>query len=120
MKLPWGQFARAVLAVGEVALSLIRLIGAGLTIRSFGKLLTQNLGYRPYNQICWGVLTLAVRTQRDPADITRAIRAELDRFDKDVPLENVRTMSQLVSANVAQRRLSVQLLGGFAGSALGW
>ena len=51
-------------------------------------------------------------------DITRAIRAELDRFDKDVPLENVRTMSQLVSANVAQRRLSVQLLGGFAGSAL--
>jgi putative ABC transport system permease protein len=33
-------------------------------------------------------------------------------------LENVRTMTQLVSANVAQRRLSVQLLGGFAGSAL--
>ena len=74
--------------------------------------------YRPYRQICWGVLTLVVRTQRDPGDVTRAIRAELDRLDRDIPLQGVRTMSQLVSANVAQRRLSVQLLGAFAGGAL--
>jgi putative ABC transport system permease protein len=74
--------------------------------------------YRPYRQICWGVLTLVVRTQRDSADITRAIRVELDRHDKDLPLESVRTMSQLVAANVAQRRLSMQLLSGFAAGAL--
>src|SRR6185436_13178650 len=74
--------------------------------------------YRPYRQACWGVLTLVVRTQRDPADITRAIRVELDRLDSDLPLENVRTMTQLVSSNIAQRRLSVQLLAGFAGVAL--
>jgi putative ABC transport system permease protein len=74
--------------------------------------------YRPYQQICWGFLTLVVRTPRDPSDVTRAIRAELDLLDKDVPLEDVRTMTQLVVANVAQRRLSVQLLSGFAGGAL--
>jgi putative ABC transport system permease protein len=74
--------------------------------------------YRPYRQSCWGFSTLIVRTQRDPSDVTRAIRAELDRLDKDLPLESVRTMSQLVAANLAQRRLSVQLLGGFAGGAL--
>ena len=74
--------------------------------------------YVPYRQTCWGVLTLVVRTQRDPAELTRAIRSELDILDKDLPLENVRTMAQLVAANVAQRRLSVQLLGGFAGGAL--
>jgi putative ABC transport system permease protein len=74
--------------------------------------------YRHYRQMCWGFLTLVVRTQRDPADMTRGIRAELDRLDKDLPLESVRTMTQLVSANVAQRKLSVQLLGGFAGGAL--
>jgi len=39
----------------------------------------------------------------------------LDTLDKDQPLENVRTMTQLVASSVAQRRLSVQLLGGFAG-----
>src|SRR5262245_50062954 len=74
--------------------------------------------YVPYRQTCWGVLTLVVRTQRDPAEMTRAIRSELDILDKDLPLENVRTMVQLVAANIAQRRLSVQLLGGFAGGAL--
>lgn len=59
-----------------------------------------------------------VRTQRDPATVTRAIRAELNRLDKDLPLANVSTMSQLVSANVAQRRLSVHLLSSFAAGAL--
>jgi putative ABC transport system permease protein len=74
--------------------------------------------YRPYRQICWGYLTLVLRTQRDPMELTRAVRAQLDLLDRDLPLESVRTMSQLVSADLAQRRLSVQLLGSFAGSAL--
>ena len=74
--------------------------------------------YRPYRQICWGFLTLVVRTQRDPTDLTRAVRAELDLLDKDLPLERVQTMTQLVSANLAQRRLSVHLLGGFGAGAL--
>jgi putative ABC transport system permease protein len=68
--------------------------------------------------MCWGYMTLVVRTQRDPAELTRAIRAELDGIDKDQPIENVRTLIQLVSSSVAQRCLSVQLLGGFAGVAL--
>jgi hypothetical protein len=63
--------------------------------------------YRAYKQISWGGMHLVVRTQRDPADITRAIRAEPDAIDKDQPLEHVRTMTQLVSASLAQRRLSV-------------
>ena len=68
--------------------------------------------------MCWGYMSIVVRTQRDQTEVTRAIRAELDRLDKDVPLENLRTMTQLVAASVAQRRLSVQLFGGFAGVAL--
>jgi len=36
----------------------------------------------------------------------------------NVPLENIRTMTQMVETSVAQRKLSVQLLGGFAGVAL--
>jgi putative ABC transport system permease protein len=97
----------------------VEIIGVVKDIKRVG-LAEQARGemYRPYRQKCWGFLTLVVRTQRDPADMTRAIRTELDRMDKDLPLETVRTMSQLVSANVAQRRLSVQLLGGFAGGAL--
>jgi len=74
--------------------------------------------YRSYKQVCWGQMTLVIRTQRDPTDVTRAVRAELHQLDKDLPLENVRTMTQLVESSVAQRKLSVRLLGGFAGVAL--
>jgi hypothetical protein len=54
----------------------------------------------------------------DLSDVTRTVRAELDQFDKDLPLENIRTMTQLVASSVAQRKLSVRLLSGFAGVAL--
>src|SRR5204862_6614780 len=42
----WQQL-RAVLVVCEVALSVMLLIGAGLMIRSFGRLVSQELGYNP-------------------------------------------------------------------------
>jgi putative ABC transport system permease protein len=74
--------------------------------------------YRSYQQFCRGQMSLVIRTQRDLLDITRAVRAELDNLDKDLPLENVRMMTQLVESSVAERKLSVRLLGGFAGVAL--
>ena len=74
--------------------------------------------FRTYQQQCWGFMSLVVRTQRDPAEIIRVVRAELDTLDKDQPIENVRTMTQLVASSVGQRRLSVQLLAGFSGVAL--
>ena len=74
--------------------------------------------YRSYKQVCRGRMSLVLRTQRDQADVTRAVRAELDQLDKDLPLENARTMTQLVESSVAQRKLPVRLLSGFAGMAL--
>jgi len=74
--------------------------------------------YRTFRQVCWGSMSLVVRTQRDAVDVTSAVRTELDAIDKDQPIDNVRKMTALVEANVAQRRLSVQLLGGFAAIAM--
>ncbi len=74
--------------------------------------------YRSYQQVCWGQLTVAIRTPRDAGELTRAVRAKLDLLDKDLPIENVLTMTQLLASSVAQRKLSVQLLSGFAGVAL--
>jgi len=74
--------------------------------------------YRPYTQQCWGFMSLVVRTQTDSAMMTRAIRNVLDSLDKDQPIENVRTMTQLVARSVTQRRLLVQILGSFAGLAM--
>src|SRR6266566_95376 len=38
--------------------------------------------------------------------------------NKDLPLENARTMTQLVESSVAQRKLPVRLLSGLAGVAV--
>jgi putative ABC transport system permease protein len=50
-----GRRARTGLVVAEVALALVLLAGAGLMIRSFGRLLDSDAGYNPEN-----VLTLQV------------------------------------------------------------
>jgi putative ABC transport system permease protein len=51
---------RSALVVGEVALSLVLLIGAGLLIRSFAAMLRTDLGIRPEN-----VLAMQVALPRD-------------------------------------------------------
>jgi len=70
--------------------------------------------YRSYKQKCWGSLDLIVRTQRDPAEITRAIRAELDGIDKDQPIVRVATMNSLLAASEAQRHFALVLFELFA------
>jgi len=74
--------------------------------------------YRPFLQNCWGYMNLTIRTRRSPEEISQAVRVGLDQLDKDMPIEKVTTLTQLMDSAVAQRRLSVQLLGGFAGTAL--
>ncbi|HEY3853300.1 MAG TPA: ABC transporter permease [Verrucomicrobiae bacterium] len=74
--------------------------------------------YRPLQQACFGYVTLVVRTQTDPAAMTREIRSTLAEIDKDLPLTEIQTMTQMVSASVGQQKLSMQLLAAFAGVAL--
>jgi putative ABC transport system permease protein len=59
-------------------------------------------------------MDLAVRTEGDPLALTAALRAELARIDRTVPLARVRSMDQVISASVADRTFNLFLLGGFA------
>ena len=74
--------------------------------------------YFPYMQRCWGYLTLVVRTASEPNAMAATIRKAVQSTDKDQPVHNVRTLEQLMSDSVAPRRLSMMLLGAFAGLAL--
>jgi putative ABC transport system permease protein len=60
-----------------------------------------------------------VRSEGDPAALTTAARAEVRSLDPDLPIYNVRTMSQRVAESLARRRFSMLLLTLFAALALG-
>ena len=81
--------------------------------------------YVPYAQRReqWAWLTfqtLVVRAQpgQEPADLLPSIRGALRELDPTLPLQTVRTVTQLYAENAARRRFAMQLTAGFAALAL--
>jgi putative ABC transport system permease protein len=63
-------------------------------------------------------MVLTVRSAQDPRSLTSAIRREIQSIDPDQPMANVRTLEAVTADSVAPRRMSMVLLGAFAGIAL--
>jgi ABC-type lipoprotein release transport system permease subunit len=74
--------------------------------------------YWPLLQQASGLMTLAVRSSGDPRALASAVRRVAQELDQDQPLQVLMTMEQRLSATMAPRRLTLGLLGGFAGLAL--
>jgi putative ABC transport system permease protein len=63
-------------------------------------------------------MILAVRSAQDPRSLASAVRREIQSIDPDQPIANVRTLETVTAESVAPRRMSMVLLGVFAGIAL--
>ena len=74
--------------------------------------------YWPFARNAYGSMTLTVRTAGDPAPVVSAVRGILRGQDPDLALADIKTMDDVVSGSVAQRRVMMVMLGIFAGSAL--
>ncbi len=74
--------------------------------------------YFPFDQFPLNFGEFVVRTAGNPASLDTAIRAAAHSVDPNVPLSPIRTVDEIVSENVAPRRLSVTLLSVFAALAL--
>ncbi|HEY1240872.1 MAG TPA: ABC transporter permease [Bryobacteraceae bacterium] len=61
---------------------------------------------------------LAVRTTSDPRRLANAIRGQVLAVDRDQPISDVRTMTEVLESSVGPRRLALILLGVFAGIAV--
>ncbi len=81
--------------------------------------------YVPHSQ--WHVVTagsiirnvfLLVRTTGEPLSVSGAVRAEIRQMDANLPVANIRSMSEVVSTALATPRLTSFLLAAFAAIAL--
>jgi putative ABC transport system permease protein len=63
--------------------------------------------------------SLVVRTKGQPLALAEVIRKEILVLDPEQPVSNVRTLEEMVANSVANRRLTLMLLGIFASVALG-
>jgi len=70
--------------------------------------------YTPHLQVGAGSLSIAVRTTADPLGMAAAVTREVRALDPNLPLYDVKTMEQWLSASLARRRFAMLMLGLFA------
>ena len=78
----------------------------------------RSMTYWPFARSPYSAMQMAVRTSGDATAVVWNIRAILRERDSDLALADVKTMDEVVSRSVAQRRLLMTLLSIFAGAAL--
>ncbi|HEV8431390.1 MAG TPA: ABC transporter permease [Pyrinomonadaceae bacterium] len=76
--------------------------------------------YLPYAQkpTIAPFLTFTIRTETEPLSVAAVAQREIQTLDRDLPVANVRSMDQIVSTSLEQRRLTMGLFSGFAAIAL--
>lgn len=85
---------------------------ASLDVDSFPTL------YIPHTQLSVGVMTFVVRTSVPPTSLVRGLATVVHELDPDLPLADVRTMTDVVGLTMAQPRVTMTLLTAFAVMAL--
>lgn len=74
--------------------------------------------YRPHDQWASGPATVVVRTANEPSAVAPAVRAAIRKMDSNLPIPAIRTIREIVSAAVAQRRFQMLLIALFSFVAL--
>jgi putative ABC transport system permease protein len=77
-----------------------------------------NMIYFPYWQRPQPSGTLLIRTAMDPAGMGSALRRMVWSIDAEVPVQEIRTLEQVMAQSVAERRFQTLLIGLFAAAAL--
>jgi predicted permease len=74
--------------------------------------------YRPWPQRSNSFLNLLVRSATKPEATAGIVRAALNRIDKGLPIVQPNTLDTIVTQSLGQERVTMTLLGVFAGIAL--
>jgi predicted permease len=91
------------------------IVGVVADVHHFGpRAVPEGEMYAPYVQRGARGGWLVVRTTGDPAALATGLRAIMPDVDPNLPLANIRTMSSMVAASVAEPRFLATLLSGFS------
>jgi putative ABC transport system permease protein len=74
--------------------------------------------YFPYLQVAASSMSLVVRTTSDPLSLAGAVKSQIQTIDKDLPIDDAKTMQQLLAESLSGRRFNMLLLTVFAMVAL--
>ena len=74
--------------------------------------------YWPYPRFPYNGMALAIRTKNDPLSIARSVVSIVREQDPNLAVAGIKTLEELVDDSVAQRKLTMILLGVFAGAAM--
>jgi len=70
--------------------------------------------YRPQTQRAGGGMSLVIKTAHEPTALASAIRAEIRQMDPNLPIPAIRTMREIISQTVDERRFQMSLTVLFA------
>jgi predicted permease len=70
--------------------------------------------YFPYLQVSEPSMSLVVRTASDPLSLAAAVKNQIQTIDRDLPIDEAKTMEQLLAESVSGRRFNMLLLSVFA------
>lgn len=112
---PGGQH----LLIGNNTANAFEIIGVAADVHERG--FATDAGaelYLPTHSYPLQTAGVLVRTEGDPLRFTSSIRREVFAIDPDQPIAAVQTMDELLESSVGQQRLTLVLLGSFAGMAV--
>ncbi len=104
---------------GEPTAPKMDVIGVAGDVRASGlQKGAEQVVYLPYWYRGRSSTSLVVRTGMDPKSIAGAVRVSLHTLDPELPVPQFKTMQDIVSASVSERRFQLTLVLVFAGIAL--
>src|SRR5258705_1291827 len=74
--------------------------------------------YFPYLQVAAPEMSLVIRTSSNPLSLAAALKSQIQMIDKDLPIDDAKTMQQLLAESSSGRRFNMLLLTVFAAVAL--
>ncbi|MDX6613980.1 MAG: hypothetical protein QOD75_3166 [Blastocatellia bacterium] len=116
---PVGKRIKPGISVGEEKPAMREIVGVVADVRNRNLSSDLRPGYFvPAAQIPFNQMTLVVRTTNDPHSLITGVQNEVRAMDQDVPVFNIKTMDEYISATVAAPRFNTTLLVIFAVVAL--